>query len=102
MLSGSAHGAVAGVAVVGGLLSVGWVLNAIGATEAMALSDRIALYRTSQLIGLISGVPTLEHLERPEYLTEVERLNANRRQLAAATRRPGLLGKSSSSAGPGS
>src|SRR6201992_529491 len=52
----------------------------------MALSDRIALYRTSQLIGLISGVPGLEHLERPDYLTEVERLNANRRQLAAAPR----------------
>ena len=31
-----------GVVVVGGLLSLGWVLTAIGATEAMALSDRIA------------------------------------------------------------
>jgi ATP-binding cassette subfamily B protein len=85
-LAGSTRDTVAGIAVVGGLLTVGWVLNAIGATEAMALSDRIALYRTSQLIGLISGVPSLEHLERPDYLTEVERLNANRRQLAAAPR----------------
>jgi ATP-binding cassette, subfamily B, bacterial len=85
-LSGSAGDAVAGVAVVAGLIATGWVLLAIGATEAMALSDRIALYRTSQLIGLISGVPGLEHLERPDYLTEVERLNANRRQLAAAPR----------------
>jgi ATP-binding cassette subfamily B protein len=35
---------------------------------------------------LISGVAGLEHLERPEYLSQVERLNANRRQLAAAPR----------------
>jgi ATP-binding cassette subfamily B protein len=44
------------------------------------------VYRTGQLIELISGVPGLEHLERPDYLTEVERLNAGRRQLAAAPR----------------
>ena len=52
----------------------------------MALSDRIAVYRTSRLIELISGVPGLEHLERPDYLAEVERLNAGRRQLATAPR----------------
>ncbi len=75
-----------GVAVVAGLLSVGWVLIAVGATESMALSDRIAQFRTAQLIRLIGGVPGLEHLERPDYLREVERLNANRRQLAAAPR----------------
>ena len=85
-LNGSLADAIAGVAVVAGLIATGWILLAIGATEAMALSDRIALYRTSQLIGLISGVPGLEHLERPDYLTEVERLNSGRRQLAAAPR----------------
>jgi ATP-binding cassette, subfamily B, bacterial len=85
-LNGSAAQSVTGVAVVAGLAAIGWVALAIGATEAMALSDRITLYRTSQMIGLISGVPHLEHLERPDYLTEVEQLNANRRQLAAAPR----------------
>jgi ATP-binding cassette subfamily B protein len=85
-LGGSWSSVAWGVVVVGGLLALGWVLTAVGATEAMALSDRIAIYRTAQLISLISGVPGLEHLERPDYLTEVERLNANRRQLAAAPR----------------
>ena len=85
-LDGSTGNVVWGVVVVGGLLSIGWALTAIGATEAMALSDRVATYRTAQLIRLISGVPGLEHLERPDYLTEVERLNANRRQLAGAPR----------------
>ena len=85
-LDGSTEHIAWGVVVVGGLLSLGWVLTAIGATESMALSDRIATFRTGELIRLISGVPGLEHLERPEYLTEVERLNANRRQLAAAPR----------------
>jgi ATP-binding cassette, subfamily B, bacterial len=85
-LSGSVGGAAQGVAVVGGLLSIGWVLNAIGATEAIALSDRISVYHTTRLIALISGVSGLEHLERPEYLTEVERITASRRQLASAPR----------------
>jgi ATP-binding cassette subfamily B protein len=77
---------VAGVAVVAGLLSVAWVLTAIGSTEAMALSDRIAIYRTAAMIELVSAVPGLEHLERPDYLTEVERLAAGNRQLAGAPR----------------
>src|SRR6201999_1756364 len=33
-----------------------------------------------------SGVPTLEHLERHDYLAQVERLNDGRRQLASAPR----------------
>ncbi|HEX5404588.1 MAG TPA: hypothetical protein VFX16_20050, partial [Pseudonocardiaceae bacterium] len=49
-LSGSRGHVVAGVVVVGGLMSIGWLLNAIAATDAMALSDRIAIYRTAELI----------------------------------------------------
>lgn len=85
-LAGEAGRTALGVVVVGGLLAVGWLLTSIGATEAMALSDRIAVYRISRLIKLISGVGGLEHLERPDYLAQVERLNANRRQLASAPR----------------
>jgi ATP-binding cassette, subfamily B, bacterial len=75
-----------GVVVVGVLMSLGWVLTTVGATEAMALSDRISVYRTNKVIGLISNVAGIEHLERPEYLTEIERLNSNRRQLSGAPR----------------
>ena len=50
------------------------------------LSDRIAVYRTRRMIELVSGVPTLEHLERPDYLAQVEQLNSGRRQLASAPR----------------
>lgn len=85
-LEGSASRAVWGVAVVGVLMALGWVLTAIGATEAMALSDRVALRRVSELIRLTSGVRGVEHLERPDYLTEVEALSTNRRQLAGAPR----------------
>src|SRR6201999_3030760 len=70
--------------------------RAVGSTEAMALSDRISVYRMSELMTLISGVPGLEHLERPEYLSQVERLNTNRRQLASAPRQ--LLTQIASSA----
>ncbi len=90
LVDGALHGATSdivwGVLVVGGLLAIGWLLTSVGATDAMALSDRIALYRIAQLIRLISGVSGLEHLERPDYLANVERINANRRQLAAALR----------------
>lgn len=90
LVDGALHGSTAqvigGVAVVAGLISIGWLLYSVGATNAMALSDRIAIYRTASLIKLISGVRTLEHLERADYLAQVERLNANRRQLAAAPR----------------
>ncbi|HEY6495026.1 MAG TPA: ABC transporter ATP-binding protein [Trebonia sp.] len=85
-LAGSTGELVEGVAVVAVLLGLAWVLVGVGATEAMALSDRIAVYRTRRMIELISGVPTLEHLERPDYLAQVEQLNSGRRQLASAPR----------------
>jgi ATP-binding cassette subfamily B protein len=85
-LSGDATQVSEGVAVVAVLLGLSWVLTGIGATEAMALSDRIAVYRTRRLIELISSVPTLEHLERHDYLAKVEQLNNGRRQLASAPR----------------
>jgi ATP-binding cassette, subfamily B, bacterial len=95
-LAGDATQVTEGVVVVALLLGLAWVLTGIGATEAMALSDRIAVYRTGRLIELISGVPTLEHLERPDYLTQVEQLNNGRRQLASAPRQ--VLGNVSSAA----
>ena len=85
-LDGNTGELAEGVAVVAVLLGLAWVLVGIGSTEAMALSDRIAVYRTRRMIELISGVPTLEHLERPDYLAQVERLNSGRRQLASAPR----------------
>jgi len=85
-LAGNTGELVEGVAVVAALLGLAWVLVGIGSTEAMALSDRIAVYRTRRMIELISGVPTLEHLERPDYLAQVEQLNSGRRQLASAPR----------------
>jgi ATP-binding cassette subfamily B protein len=85
-LAGDTGELAEGVAVVAILLGLAWVLVGIGATEAMALSDRIAVYRTRRMIELISGVPTLEHLERSDYLAQVELLNSGRRQLASAPR----------------
>lgn len=86
-IAGDAGKTAAGVAFVAVMLGLSWVLTAIGATESMALGDRIAIYRVHKLIELISGVPGLEHLERPDYLAQVEQLNAGRRQLATAPRR---------------
>ena len=85
-LEGRTAHLVSGAVVVGGLLGLGWLLQAVGATEAMALSDRISQYRTAELMSLIGGIPGLAHLERSEYLTEVEAVTNGRRQLAGAPR----------------
>lgn len=77
---------VTGALFVGGLLALTWVLQAIGATEAMALSDRVSIYHTSRIVRLVSGVTGLGHLERPEYLTEIEQISSRRRMLAGAPR----------------
>ena len=77
---------IGGALLVGGLMSLGWLLNSVGATEAMALSDRISLQRTAELIVLVGSVPGVEHLERPQYLREVEAVVAGRRQLSGAPR----------------
>jgi ATP-binding cassette subfamily B protein len=78
--------ALAGIGMMALLLGLGWGLTSIGANDAMALSDRIALYRTAELMRLVGGLSSVEHLERPEYLAQVERLVRNRRQLASAPR----------------
>lgn len=85
-LDGNAGELGEGVAVVAVLLGLAWVLVGIAGPEAIALSDRIAIYRTRRMIELISGVPTLEHLERSDYLAQIEQLNNGRRQLASAPR----------------
>lgn len=85
-LAGSATETAEGIVVVAVLLGLGWVLTGIGSAEGTTLADRIAVYRTAKLIELISGVPGLEHLERPDYLAQVEQINAGRRQLAGAPR----------------
>jgi ATP-binding cassette subfamily B protein len=75
-----------GVALIAGLLSLGWLLSTVGATEAMALSDRVSLHVSSHLAQLTSGTPGIEHFERPDYLTNVEKVVSGRRQLATAPR----------------
>jgi ATP-binding cassette subfamily B protein len=86
-LAGNGTRTAEGVVLVAVLLALTWLLPAVGANEAMAVGDRIAVFRTAKLIRLISEVPTLEHLERPDYLAEVEWLNASRRDLASAPRK---------------
>jgi ATP-binding cassette subfamily B protein len=75
-----------GVGLVTGLLSLGWLLSTLGATEAMALGDRLSLRVTSHVGRLTSQAPGIEHFERPEYLTNVEKVVNGRRQIAAAPR----------------
>lgn len=83
-LAGDGVRTLAGALLVGGLLALGWGLLGIGGAEVMTLGDRIAVFRTSRLVRLVSGIPGLTHLEQPEMLSEVEAINRNRRSLASA------------------
>jgi ATP-binding cassette subfamily B protein len=75
-----------GIGLVAGLLSLGWLLTTVGATEAMALSDRVSLHVSTHLARLTSNAPGIEHFERPDYLTNVEKVVSGRRQIATAPR----------------
>ncbi|MGE0842587.1 ABC transporter ATP-binding protein [Pseudonocardia sp.] len=85
-LAGDTGELVWGAVFVGGLIALSWVLQAIGATEAMALTDRVSIFHTARLVRLVSGTAGVGHLERPEYLSEIEQISARRRLLAGAPR----------------
>jgi ATP-binding cassette subfamily B protein len=50
----------------------------------VGMRENVAVYMDERLIELTTGVPGLEHHERPEYLDEMEVLRTQRDQLAGA------------------
>jgi ATP-binding cassette, subfamily B, bacterial len=81
---------VAGACVVAVLFTTSWTLSTTAAGRNSALTDRVSAYLMARVSGLISAVPGLEHLERPDLLGEIDQLREGRRTLAGAVRQ--LLG----------
>jgi ATP-binding cassette subfamily B protein len=74
---------VAGVAV---LYTVTWATGMLAGTAASTLADRTWLYLTARVGEQLNAIGGVDHLERPAYLTEVDLLHQNLRQLGNGSR----------------
>ena len=77
---------VLGVAGVAGLYTLTWTVNMLAGSAGATLSDRTALYLTARVAEQLNAVSTIDHLERPAYLTELDLLRQNLRPLANGAR----------------
>lgn len=74
---------IAGVAV---LYTVSWALAMLAGTAGQPLSGRVAMYLHARIATLVNSVRGIEHLERPEYLAELDLLDQDLRLLANGPR----------------
>ena len=83
VVDGDMRMAAIGVLIMGGGEGLAYAAGTIGiATFRMGMEERTRLYIERRVIHLVTSVPGLEHHERPEYLNELDRLRAERGQLA--------------------
>jgi ATP-binding cassette, subfamily B, bacterial len=79
-------GVILGTALVAGLYALQWILSNNGATAGTTLADHVNLYLSTRIAALVNRVASIEHLEHPEYLTELQLLDENRALLANGPR----------------
>jgi len=77
---------VLGVAGVAGLYTLTWAVNMLAGSAGATLSDRTAIYLTARTAEQLNAVSTIDHLERPAYLTELDLLQQNLRLVANGAR----------------
>ncbi len=80
------RGEVVGTALVAVLFTLSWALLIVSSSRAQTLTDQCSVWLSARIAGLVNAVPGLEHFERPDYLTEVEKLEKRRPMLAAGPR----------------
>jgi ATP-binding cassette, subfamily B, bacterial len=77
---------VLGMAVVAVLYTVTWALAMLAGSAGSVLSDRVSLFLSVRIAEQINAVTSVDHLERPAYLTELDLLEQNLRPLANGPR----------------
>lgn len=77
---------VVAAVLVGAAAAVQWTVRVLGATLGNRLTSRCIVYVTTRIANLVNAVPGIEHLERPDYLRELDLLRANQVQLGQAPR----------------
>lgn len=81
---------VFGACVVAVLFTLAWTLSTMSAGRNSVLTDRVSAFLVQRIAYLVNAVPGLEHLERPDLLSEIDQLREGRRTLAGSVRQ--LLG----------
>ena len=79
-------GVLFGVILVGVLYTVSWALAMLAGTAGAQLSDRTTFYLTARIAEQLNAVSGVDHLERPDYLTELDLLQQNLRLLGNGPR----------------
>jgi len=74
---------VIGVGLVAALFTLSWALTVAGATQGSGLTDRMLVFLSARIATLVNRVPGISHLERPDYLLELDQLEQQRRMLAS-------------------
>lgn len=72
-----------GVGLVAVLFTLSWALRVTSGVQASGLTDRMLVFLTARMATLVNRVPGISHLERPEYLAELDQLEEQRRMLAS-------------------
>jgi ATP-binding cassette subfamily B protein len=80
------HRLVLGVVAVSATFAVSWVFRVVSGMASSRLTDQANLSLGTRIATLVNQAPFLEHLERPQYLAEIDNLRAQRRALAGAPR----------------
>ncbi|GHJ41645.1 ABC transporter permease [Streptomyces sp. TS71-3] len=80
------HAAVVGVVLVAVLFTVAWVTGVVGAMQSSILTDRVSLLISSRLARLTSSADTLELLEAPARMGDLDQIREQRRSIALAPR----------------
>jgi ATP-binding cassette subfamily B protein len=75
-----------GTCVVAVLFTLSWTLATMAAGRNSALTDAVSAFLVTRISQLVNVVPGLEHLERPDLLSEIDQLREGRRMLAGAVR----------------
>jgi ATP-binding cassette, subfamily B, bacterial len=90
---------VLGVLVVSATFAASWTCRVVSGMAGSRLTDLANLSLATRIAGLVNEAPSLEHLERPQYLAQIENLRDQRRTLAGAPRQFFALLQSSISVG---
>jgi len=90
-LDHDARVATIAVALVSGAMGFNWLLTTTSRSRNTQLADQTRLALGERIARLVNAVPTVEHLETPDYLREIDLLRSNRVALSGAYRQLLLL-----------
>jgi ATP-binding cassette, subfamily B, bacterial len=77
---------VLGVLVVSATFAASWTCRVVSGMAGSRLTDLANLSLGARIATLVNEAPFLEHLERPQYLAQIDNLRDQRRTLAGAPR----------------